>query len=125
MTNIHKYDIITFDELISFIENDKTDNNFRTAADNLLEALTDWPTEELNEPKDIILELKKHIKDNLTFDNIEKYSKTLTVTNDAWKIEALHSIIEMFDFNRNNNFDKEIQFEQIIDKITTYYRNNI
>ena len=125
MTNINKYETITFDELINVIENDKTDNNFRDAADNLLKALTDWPTQELKEPKDLILELKTEIKDSLTFDNIQKYNRTLTVTNDAWKIEALHSIIEIFDFDRNNNFDKEIQLEQLIDKITTYYKNKI
>ena len=122
MKNTDKYQFITFDELISVLETDKTDNSFKLAADNLLEALTDWPTEELKEPAEIVSELKKVIPDKLTYDNLERYLNTLTVDKDAWKMESLNSLLELFDFDNNNSIDRTIALEEIVAKITEHYK---
>lgn len=38
-----------------------------------------------------------------------------------WKVEAVHALLEMFDFERKNKFDKNIELESIIEKITRHY----
>lgn len=62
MTTIDKYNFISYDELFNAIENDTTDNNFKTSAELLMSAVTDWPTLNLQEPKNLIAELKNEIK---------------------------------------------------------------
>jgi len=122
---VNTNDLITFEELISALENDRTNNNFKSAVDSLVEAITDWPTKDLREPIEIISDLKYQINDKLTFENLENYLKTLKPEEDSWKIEALTSLLELFDFDRKNIFDKTIELETIIDRITKYYRNKI
>lgn len=109
-----KKEFITYSELVAILQNDSTDNNFKAAADNLLEAFTDWPTQNIEEPIDMLLELKFQINDKLTFENLSKFSKTLKPDKDAWKMESLASLLELFDFERDNNVDKEIELEGII-----------
>lgn len=124
MTSDNSYKIISYDKLIDAIENDATDNNFKTAADFLNSAVTDWPTQNLKEPSDLLVELKKEVQGKLTYDNIESYSKRLNPSNDAWKIEAVSFLLQMFDFERTNMFDKIVELESIIDKITRHYLKN-
>lgn len=115
-------DFLTFSELLKIIEIDTTENNYLTAADLLLTAMTDWPTEDLEKSSDIVVQLKKEIKKKLTFDNLDKYSKMLTLDKNAWKVEAISSLLEMFDFERKGIFDKTIELETIIDRLTKHYR---
>jgi hypothetical protein len=103
------------------LDNDTTNDNFKTAAVYLNNALTDWPTINLQEPADLIAELKNEIKGKLTYSNIDNYYKTLSAGDNAWKMEALCSLLELFDFERKSNFDKVVELESIIDKISTHY----
>jgi hypothetical protein len=95
MTN--NSDFLSYDELQNAIENDGTDNNFKTAADFLLCAVTDYPTFNLKEPTDLVAALRQSINNTLTFDNLDNYLKSLSPNNDAWTIEAVNSLLEMFD----------------------------
>src|SRR6476659_4859189 len=113
-------DLISYEELFHAVENDTTDNHFKTAAQFLLQAVNDWPTTNLNEPQGLIAELKNEIKDKLTFDNIVRYSRTLRAEIDPWKMEAVSSLHEMFDFNRTNNVDRKIELEEIVIRITQH-----
>ena len=119
---MHKETFITFTELIDVLESDPTENNYKSAADNLLEAFTDWPTENI-EVSEMISELKKEVQGKLTFDNISRFLKTLNPIKDAWKMESLSSILELFDFEQNKNVNKKIELEDILEKITEHYRN--
>lgn len=119
---MHKETFITLTELIDVLESDPTDNNYKSTVDNLLEAFTDWPTENI-EVSEMIPELKKEVQDKLTFDNISRFLKTLNPIKDAWKMESLSSILELFDFEQNKNVNKEIELEDILEKITEHYRN--
>lgn len=121
-TKVHKETFITFTELIEVVESNPTDNNYKSAADNLLEAFTDWPTENL-EVSEMISELKKEVQDKLTFDNISRFLKTLNPNKDSWKMESLSSILELFDFEQNKSVNKEIELENILEKLTEHYRN--
>jgi hypothetical protein len=79
--------LITFEELTGIFENEKPDDNFKVAADFLLEAVTDWPTEDLLEPDEIISELRNEITEALTYDNLIKYLNSLSTAQNPWKVE--------------------------------------
>jgi hypothetical protein len=113
--------LITTEELIYAVENYATESNFKSVAKILLEAISDWPTE-INEPNELISELKKQINERLTFDNIELFLKTLSVEKDTWKMESLYSILKIFNFERSVNIDRELELEAILEKITKHYR---
>ena len=122
MTSINKYDFLTHDELFNAVENDLSNNNFKTSATFLLSAINDWPTLNLQESAELISELKFEIKDKLIFDNLNSYRKYLNPGYDSWKMEAISSLIEMFDFERMKQFDKTIDLETIIENISRHYR---
>lgn len=105
MTN--NSDFLSYDELQNAIENDATDNNCKTAAEFLLSAVTDYPTFNLKEPNDLLNSLRQAINDRLTFDILDKYSKSLSPEKDAWTLEAISSLLEMFDFERKKLLTKQ------------------
>jgi hypothetical protein len=117
-------EIITFEELTDKIESVKTEAKFRTYGEFLLTALNDWPTTNLKEPKDLLNELKNEIDKPLTFDNLKAYSNRLRIDilGNAWKMEAVISLLAMFDFDRDNAFDEEVTLDRIIEKLTNHFR---
>ena len=123
MTTETTYNFISFDELFNAIENDSTENNFKTSAAFLISAVTDWPKLNLQEPKDLIAELNLEIKEKLNFDNLKSYLEQLNPNNDAWKMEAVTALLEMFDFDRKGINDKSVSLETIVDKLTHHYRH--
>ncbi len=40
-------------------------------------------------------------------------------------MEALSALLEMFDFDRRKMFDRTIELEVIVDRLTQHYRQNI
>lgn len=116
-------ELLNYTELQSLVYNENLNNNCKTCAEFLLNAITDYPKFNLQEPKELITELKKEIKSNLTYDNIDNYLKSLNPDSDAWKMETLSALLEMFDFYRNSKFDKNIELETIVENLTKYYRN--
>ena len=115
-------DFLSYDELQNAIENDRTDNNFKIAADFLLSAVTDYPSFNLKEPTDLVAALQQSVNDRLTFDNLEKYLKSLSPDKDAWTMEAITALLEMFDFKRKYTFDRTIELDRIIQQLTQHYR---
>ena len=109
--------MITSAELINLIENRVTETNSKAIAENLLEAINDWPKENISEPNELISELKNQINNKLNFENIISYLKTLNVEKDAWKIESLNSILEIFRIETHENVDVEIELEKILERI--------
>ena len=117
-------DLITFDELIKkTIETETSDNKSIVCAELLRTAINDWPTN-LQEPKDLLDELKNEIKKPLTFDNLKTYSAGLKfdISGNAWKGESVASLLEMFDYERNNTVDKEVTLDKIIEELTNQLR---
>lgn len=117
-----KYNFLSYDELFDAIENDLSDNKFKALAQLLMSAVTDWHALNLREPKNLIIELKKEINNKLTFDSIEGYLKKLKPSHHAWKMEAISALLEMFDFERKNLFDMNIELPEIIERVTQHYR---
>ena len=114
--------MITSEELITAVENDATESNFKSIAEKLLEAINDWPTENLTEPIELLSELKLEINAKLTFENIERFSKTLRVEKDMWKMESLTSLLKVFEIEQNENVDGEIELEALLERISNRNR---
>jgi predicted house-cleaning noncanonical NTP pyrophosphatase (MazG superfamily) len=87
-----------------------------------MSAVNDWPTS--TEPKYLVEELKNEIKCKLTFDNLKDFLKDLKPDKDAWKMEALSSLLEMFDFERKKVFDRTIELDTVIDRLSRHYKSN-
>ncbi len=120
MTNSNNF--LSYDELQNAIENDGADSNFKIAADFFLSAVTDYPTFNLKEPTNLVAELQQSVNGKLTYENLDKHLKSLSADKDAWKIEAISSLLELFDFGRKNNFDKTIELDTILRQLTQHYR---
>lgn len=118
----HTLEILTYNELSNGVTNEIEVSKFKIAAEFLMSALNDWPTRNLQEPKDLILELKSKLKKPLTFNNLDSYLESLNPSIDAWKMEALSALLEMFDLDRRKIFDKTIELEVIFDRLTQHYR---
>ena len=121
MTTDDSLEIISYVNLCEAIENDLTYNNFKTAAEFLMNALEEWPTLDLREPLELLKELRREVKGKLTYGNLENFSMHQDIGLGQWKVEAVHALLEMFDFERKNKFDKNIELESIIEKITRHY----
>ncbi len=118
-------DLITFDELREALELNSTDDNYTTAGDFLLDALTDWPTFNLTEPVDLLATLKEEVKAPLTFDNLEAYRNSLDMENEnGWKKESLTALLELFDFTRRSHYDKAIELDTILVQLTEHFRED-
>lgn len=121
---IEENKFLSYDELQNVIENDNTNNNFKIAAEYLLEAVSDWPTYNLNEPVNLVANLKAEIKEPLTFDTLKNYKDTDYNSGVyGWKETSISSLLEMFDFERKCDFDKTIELEDIIIKLTRHYKS--
>ena len=116
--------VISYDEL-RHAEEDSSDEQLRRLATLLLAAVTDWPTYNLSEPVDLLSELAGEIDAPLTFENISKYNKLLCddILENAWKIEAMASLLKLFDLEGNGKRDEGIRLDQIIEMMTHRYRS--
>ena len=111
--------LISADELSDAVENDKTANRFKTAAEFLIEAINDWPTQNLTEPAEFLKELHAEINSPLSFEALEQFDKTLDFKNGkTWKKEALSSLLLML-----SHFDNSKTVEEVIFEISEFYKN--
>jgi len=117
--------ILTFEELINKIDLIKSDDKLKDSCEFLLSSINDWPTMNLEEPKDLLNELKFEIQKPLTFDNLKAYLRGLKIeiSGNAWKMESIVSLLELFDYERNNIIEKEITLDLIIERLTIQFRN--
>jgi hypothetical protein len=106
--------MLSSQELYELIDS-TSDIRSRQIANCLLIALNDWPTTNLIEPKELIIELKESINGKLTFEKLSIYMNGLDPIIDSWKMEALSSIIEMFDSVESRDKD---ELETIISRLS-------
>ncbi len=116
-------EIITFEELTNKIDSLTAEDIFKTCGEFLVHAINDWPTTNTTEPKDLLFELKSEIKGQLTYENLSNYSKELKIdiSGNAWKIESVTSLLEMFNFDKEITVDKEITLDKIIERLTIHF----
>ena len=113
-------DFLTNDEIVGILESMKSESNFTIAVGFLYNAIMDWPT--LVEPRDLLKELKNETGDKLTYDNLKNHLEYLNPRFDAWKMESIRSLLEMFEFLRKNNFEMSIELDNVIINLTIRYR---
>ncbi len=109
-------DIISFEDLYDGVEQDASDSKIKIAAHALLTAINDWPITNLSQPKELLLTLTTEIGDPLTHKKVETYSKTLSINNSIWKMEATSSLLEMFEYDNTKTL------AEIINDITIHYK---
>lgn len=124
MTSDNLLHNITYDRLYDVVNHSIHDNHFTLAAAFLYRAMTDWPSD-VGDTQGLLHQLKKEVGNNLTYDNLDNYAKQLNLSTDAWKAEAISSLLELFDFERKNIFDKNIELETMIAKIVRYNLSDI
>ncbi|MCB2379868.1 hypothetical protein LGH70_19885 [Hymenobacter sp. BT635] len=90
-------------------------SRLQNAVDFLLNAVTDWPIFGLSEPKDLLANLHIEITGPLTFNALRIYA---TVASDPWKGEAINSLLELFDSERKQQFNLDIELEAILIQLT-------
>ena len=102
-------------ELENITEDLSKDERVRVAAQFLLDALNDWPTLNLSESVDLVAELKMHTKDKLNHNTLTKLSNSLTLS--PWKMEAISTLLQLFNCERNGIVDKEVDLETLIQRL--------
>ena len=107
--------IISADKLLQKLEADTTNNKLRLAGQVLLNAINDWPTPDLSEPKELLEELNKYITLPFTYEKVAQYYNTLEPATTAWKLESISQLLEIFDY------DKAKSLETIIIDISKHY----
>ncbi len=108
--------ILTYDTLWCLVDIDETEHKIKKLASIFLEAMTDWPTTNQTKIEEYIFEFKKSFGSTISINGI---SKKGPVINDGWKLESGASIQELI--RQSENYFNESNFDQIIDKIISYY----
>jgi len=111
------YQIISYEQLITAVENDMQESDIKVAASFLIDALNDWPTFNLFEPKELIIELRNDVRGKLNLENLKLHLNELDFgkENNSHKAESLAALIELFDL------DNKMELEALIHKITLHY----
>ena len=110
-----KQEIISIENLQTAISADLSDNKQKNAAQNLLDAIHDWPSFNLQELNNFLKELHKEMGDLLTFEVIKEYRLRLTPKNDAWKMEACTSLLAIFSYDLAKTLD------EIVTELNEFY----
>jgi hypothetical protein len=115
---MHSTGLISNEELQNAIEKDYTNSDLKSAGQLLLDTINDWPTYNLTNPSDFLIDIQREVGSPLSLENIIEYSKTLNLKSDAWKLEAMASVIEIF------NYDKAKSLDKIVNEISVYYKKD-
>ena len=94
----------TYAELEVAIEGDGAPE-FIEFAQLLVNACIKWPTFNLKEPSDLVREVARELRGQLTQSNIEKFSQYLPVSrSENWphKMQACVAMLELFQYGRTN-----------------------
>jgi Rad3-related DNA helicase len=110
-----KTDFLTAENLNDLLDLNNTDKRKTVNAQSLQNAISDYP-KSIEEPIDYLNELKSEIGNILTFDQINTFCKKLNPKNDAWKMESLSEVLEMFDKN------KTITLDELIIELSDFYK---
>jgi len=110
--------ITTYPTLWNLVDIDKTDHKLKDIATLFLNALNDWPTNNLTDIQDFINELKTYFGTPLT---IEQIDKKMFDGQNAWQVEAGSSITEIIDIS--TRFCNQPDFDKIIDSALGFYND--
>ena len=98
-------------EIEEMFENDKFSNEIKNGIEILLSAINDWsaPVENLY---DYNLAVQNFIENEVTKRNIEVALGKIDISRYAWEAESLSSLIEVFNY-----FKEDITLSEIINEL--------
>ena len=108
--------LISLNELQEAIDQDFSGSEIKASGQLFLNAVNDWPMHNFININDFISALHHELGSTLTLERIIEYSKKLYSGNQAWKLEAMSSLIEIF------NNDNAKSLESIVFEIIDYYK---
>lgn len=87
----------------------------------LLEAVTDWPTLNLQEPEELVAALNAELGIPLSQEALSQYADGL---NEPWKREAVYSLLRLFT-QRQAQPNQQVILESILDELTAKIREHL
>ena len=122
MTAPKTYNILNFTELISLREDVRADDHYIALSNLLIGAISDWPTINSKEPCDLLNELKTEVNAQLSLENLELFRDKLALEIEAWRIEAVTALLQMFDMAKLNGNETPGDLEEIIYDLSAHYQ---
>jgi hypothetical protein len=108
--------IETYSTLWNLVDIDQTDHKLKDIGVLFLDAMNDWPTQDLHKIAEFIIELKEYFGSPLT---IAKIDTKKIHEKDAWKVAAGSSIAELID--TSTRFCNESNFDNILKNTLDFY----
>jgi len=108
--------IETYSTLRNLVDIDHTDHKLKDIAKMFLNAMNDWPTQDLSKIADFVQELKEYFGLPLT---VEKISAIKFNGQNAWLVEAGSSIADMIE--NSTKLCNESNFDNILKNILDFY----
>ena len=99
----------TYSQLVQISE---STSSLKSSAGFVIDALNDWPELNLKEPSSLISILRNEISGELNLKNISEFLSTLHPNTDAWKIEAIESLIQLYGMANTDwkSADKTLEY---------------
>ena len=106
---------ISASELEEAIERDHSKDTVKTNAQLLLAAMNDWPTG-IDDPLLFLFTLQEEIGLPLSYRKVQSYLNKLSPAEDAWKMESLSGVLEMF------GNDTSVTLDMLVANIAQHYK---
>lgn len=87
----------------------------------LLAAVSDWPTMNLQEPEQLLVELRAELGEPLTYDALTRYAQDAA---EPWKAEAVSSLLLLFE-EGPPPANQPLELESILAELTASVRASL
>ena len=84
-------------------------DNIQIARQRLLEAINDYPKENLVSAAELLVELNKNISSPITLEKLHGYSSKIDLSTNAWEAESITSLLEVFNGFENKSLEEIIE----------------
>ena len=82
--------------------------NIETVRQKLLEAINDHPNNGITNPSGLLVELHKKMSSPITYEKLKRYSKTISLSTNAWEAESITSLLDVFEDNEDKCLEEII-----------------
>ncbi len=87
----------------------KVFGNIQIARQKLLEAINDYPKENLISSTELLAELNKSIASPITLRKLQSYLNKIYLSTNAWEAESIASLLEVFYGFENKSLEQIIE----------------
>lgn len=114
------YKIETYDTLWNLVDLDPKEHLIKDISKLFLEAMHDWPTQNLESISQFVSELESRFDEPLTCERIEAKSfYGLNSGLSAWQLESTGSLINMLKLH--TKYHGPIKLDELVNKLLLYY----